>query len=276
MDSHDQDSSLPPLIESKRINRGRWWIHLLVLALYPIVIGLASMLLPNRQDELLLPNTTSELLFGIGAELSLFGAVFGVAWLATRATREQLFLRWNGGFKPVLWGIAYSIGLRVGIALVVGLFAAVWALVGNVGPEAIEELRPRTEAVVDTSALLNNPLYLLINLTLVSFVMAGFREELWRAGIIAACVALSPSNIGGNARYYVAAIFAAVLFGFGHFPQGLGGVMLTTILGLGLGVIMVRHKSVWEAVLAHGFFDATTFAALALIARFYPDLIPGG
>ena len=42
---------------------------------------------------------------------------------------------------------------------------------------------------------------------------------------------------------------------------------LTQRIMLGLGVIMILHRSIWPAVLAHGFFNATTFALLPLIAR---------
>jgi len=34
------------------------------------------------------------------------------------------------------------------------------------------------------------------------------------------------------------------------------------VLGLLLGFIMVFHKSIWPAVIAHGLFDATTLAFL--------------
>jgi hypothetical protein len=32
------------------------------------------------------------------------------------------------------------------------------------------------------------------------------------------------------------------------------------VLGLSLGLIMVLHRSIWPAVFAHGFFDATSMA----------------
>jgi membrane protease YdiL (CAAX protease family) len=34
------------------------------------------------------------------------------------------------------------------------------------------------------------------------------------------------------------------------------------VLGFCLGLIMIFHRSIWPAVMAHGFFDATTFAIL--------------
>ncbi|MDB6109069.1 MAG: Abortive infection protein, partial [Pedosphaera sp.] len=66
---------------------------------------------------------------------------------------------------------------------------------------------------------------------------------------------------------------AAVIFGLGHTAQGWSGVAITAFLGLGLGAIMLRHRSIWEAVIAHGFFDAGTFALLYCIAKFHPELL---
>jgi membrane protease YdiL (CAAX protease family) len=72
-----------------------------------------------------------------------------------------------------------------------------------------------------------------------------------------------------------AVTIAALVFGLGHLPQGWGGVAVTAAMGLGLGLIMVLHRSIWEAVLAHGFFNATTFGLLYLLAKFFPEQLPG-
>jgi len=55
---------------------------------------------------------------------------------------------------------------------------------------------------------------------------------------------------------------AAVIFGLGHLPQGVLAVAMTGLLGFGLGVIMVLHRSIWPAVIAHGMFDATSLALI--------------
>ena len=34
------------------------------------------------------------------------------------------------------------------------------------------------------------------------------------------------------------------------------------LLGFGLSVVMVLHRSIWPAVIAHGLFDATSLALL--------------
>jgi len=71
---------------------------------------------------------------------------------------------------------------------------------------------------------------------------------------------LAVQNTG---RIWAVAI-AAVVFGLGHLALGPLAVGAAALLGLGLGLIMVLHGSIWPAVFAHGMFDATTFALLPL------------
>jgi len=52
-------------------------------------------------------------------------------------------------------------------------------------------------------------------------------------------------------------------------------VLLTGVLGIGLGLIIFKKQSIWPAVFAHGFFDATTFLFLYVMVKF-PNLLPKG
>jgi len=99
----------------------------------------------------------------------------------------------------------------------------------------------------------------------VSFVVAGFREELWRAGMIFSIASLLPHGWAKRSREILAVTVAALVFGSGHLVQGPGGVVLTAALGMFLGLIMVLRSSLWEAVLAHGFFNASTFLMLRVV-----------
>ncbi len=49
--------------------------------------------------------------------------------------------------------------------------------------------------------------------------------------------------------------------------QGWLAVGLTGLLGLGLGLIMVLHRSIWPALIAHGYFNATSFALIPWAMR---------
>jgi uncharacterized protein len=261
------------LTESPR--HWRWWFHLLWLMFYPIALGIILPLFLTPSRGTLLPESTRGLLVVSALELMLFGIVFLLAWLASRATKDQLLLRWRGGIRPIWRGLIGSVALRVGVAAAVMLLAMVAALIGGHATDILQKLRPRTEVVVDAQGLQSSAIYFVLLLTLISFVVAGLREELWRAGVLAGLRELWPERFGSRIGQYLAVGIAAVVFGLGHMPQGWGGTAVTALLGFGLGMIMVRYQSIWEAVFAHGFFNATTFVLLYWLARFHPGLIPG-
>lgn len=246
----------------------------MLLTAYPLSVGVISARSADSRSEPILPRTAGGVLLLGGVELAVFGVVFLLAWLASRASAERLYLKWRGGFWPLLRGLGYSIALRVSIGIVA--VAAILIARALFGAEEAELKRaiPRVEAVVDARALAQDPLYFCLMLTFVSFVVAGLREELWRAGMLAGLRALFPARFQSTAGGLVAVTIIALAFGFGHLPQGWSGVAVMTLLGIGLGGIIVLHRSIWDAVLAHGFFDATTFALLYLLARFFPDLLP--
>jgi len=247
----------------------RWWTHLTLLTLYPLILGVAGGLSRTDSDQPLLPTDTVTLLFAMGFELMSFVVVFALAWWFSRVTTRQLLLSWSGGVKPLVRGFFYSIALRGGLML---LLFVIFAATGTT-KDVVDQLRPNTEGVVNAHSLLSNPVYLLLNLTLVSFVVGGLREELWRAGMLAGLAALFPRQFDDSRGQLLPITLVAIVFGLGHLPQGWGGVVMTACLGFGLGRIMLRSQSIWEAVFAHGFFDASTFGMLYLFARFWPDLL---
>ena len=135
--------------------------------------------------------------------------------------------------------------------------------------------RPNVEAVVDPAVLKNNPLYFWLTVTFVSFVVAGLREELWRSAFLSGMRALWPRYFSSRIGQIAAVAIASVSFGLGHLAQGWVGVGVTALLGFGLGVIMVLHRSIWPAVIAHGAFDATSFALLPLALELLKNLPKG-
>ncbi len=227
----------------------------------------------HSKASTVLPKSSMGLLAMAASELAIFAIIFGLACFASRATADQLLLKWRGGVKPVLWGMLYSVGLRIGVLIVmIPIVITVLGLKGN-KPESMSALRPQIENMLDVDVLVHDQVYLVLTLTLVSFVVAGLREELWRSGMLAALTALFPRQFKWPWGQMGAVAIVAIFFGLGHVAQGPGGILLTTILGLGLGTIMVWHKSVWEAVLAHGFFDASTFFMLYLLVKYMPQAL---
>lgn len=246
-------------------SRARWWTHWLVIGAYPIILGLLGM---GRYSDSgpALTRTSKGLVITCVFQLVSFGLIFGLAWLASRASARDLLLKWRPRIWTVPLGVAYSVALRlmVGVAALVvfTLLVATGAVSYDRAQSFAQANRPDVSALVDVSAIRNNPVYLVLTLTLVSFVVAGFREELWRSGFLAGMRALWPGCFGSRPGQIAAVGIASVVFGLGHLALGPLGVASATLLGFGLGLVMVLHQSIWPAVIAHGMFDATTFALL--------------
>jgi membrane protease YdiL (CAAX protease family) len=247
------------------VSRRRWWIHLILIAAYFLVGGMLG-LGRKKLHAPVLTHTTSGLLFVCALELLTFGFVFGLACYASRATRDDLLLRWRGKFMPVLLGIGYSGALRLILGLLIILAGIVLISIHAMTPNSLQNFfstnRPGVETLIDVSAMRNNPVYFWLTLTVVSFVVAGLREELWRSAFLAGMKALWPQHFGSRAGQIGAIIISSVVFGFAHLALGALAACLAGLIGIGLGLIMIFHRSIWPAVIAHGLFDATTMALL--------------
>jgi len=255
----------PPIQEPRPVSRRRWWVHLILITTYILVVAVVG-LARNKSDQPALSHTPGGLLLVCSMELLSFGFVFGLAWMASRASRDDLLLRWRGNVHPVLLGVAYSVGLRVALGLGTVLVAAALLATRVMTIDSLQDFymknRPGIENAVDVAALRDNPAYFWLTLTVVSFAVAGLREELWRASFLAGMKALWPRQFGSAAGRVCAVCVAAVIFGLAHLSMGVMAAFFAGLLGLGLGLIMVFHRSIWPAVLAHGFFDATSMALL--------------
>lgn len=310
-----QPPTIPPVNvsptqpESRRpVPRWRWWVHVFVLTSYVLGIGLIGAISASEESapgkgakteatakteepaaEPALSADPVQLTLEIILQLAIFGVFFGVAWAASRADANQLFLRRNGAWWfPCLTGLGYSVAMRIIIGIVATILiaiAAVWIMARNgiafnvagfnsVTTDLGQKLQPNIGHLVDKEAITNSPVYLLLNVTIVSFVLAGLREELWRSGMLAGFRALFPRLNSGRGGQFVFVVLVAMVFGLGHLPQGFGGVLLTTLLGIMLGTIMIFHRSIWEASLAHGFFNALSFVGMHFLLK-YKDQLPG-
>jgi membrane protease YdiL (CAAX protease family) len=258
--------SPPPIPIVRETPRWRWLIHLLVIGSYP-ALGLFFRSASGRvaQGPALSGNVRG-LLVVSAAEIIVFSIFLAVACLISRASREQLMLRWRPGWWVAPLGIGYSIVLRIGLIVIAVTVMAVVAATQTVTPEKVQEYvtanRPDVEALVSVPAMRSNPAYYWLTITLVSFVVAGIREEMWRAGTLAAMRALWPRAFGSTLGQCVAIALIAVAFGAMHLRMGVLAAVGAGLLGLMLGIIIILHKSIWPAVIAHGVFDATTLALL--------------
>jgi membrane protease YdiL (CAAX protease family) len=224
-------------------------------------------LLRHRRQPALL-GSTHGLLIVCAWEIGIFGLIFGLGWLASRASAEELLLKWRPGWWTIPLGIGYSVALRMALAIIVSLTVATLLLTGLVPRESLEqfsvERRTAVEQIVDISAMRHNRAYFWLTVTVASFVVAGLREELWRSGTLAAMRALWPRLFEGRSGQIAGVALIAIVFGLAHLTLGLLSAAMAMILGFLLGIIMVVHQSIWPAVIAHGMFDATSFALVPL------------
>src|SRR5882724_5000865 len=207
-----QQESIPPPLPANEppvnrvVGRWRWTLHLLLLTAYPVVLGILGAM--NRSDSApMLPTKVKPLLYALSLDFVVFAAVFALAWFASRAKATALFLTWRGRLRPISRGFVYAVVLRLGLFVLMFALAAVAYVASGGHGQLAEQLRPETEQVVDAQALVKSPTYLLVNLTLVSFVFAGFREELWRAGMLAGFSALLPGGLEQPTVRWLAVIF---------------------------------------------------------------------
>jgi membrane protease YdiL (CAAX protease family) len=254
-------------------SRRRWWPHLILLTLYPLGVGVLGALGSADRQGPLLKADIPVLLVALVVEMVVFGFVFLLAWLASRVTAEELLLTTWHGARACWRGLAYSVALRLLITVLASVAAMIALAVSGGDQDLARTFRPQHEQLVDARALTTHPAYFLLNLTVVSFLLGGLREEVWRAGMLAGWAGLFPRSFATVRGKALAISLAAVVFGLGHLMQGWGGVAMTTVLGMGLGVILVRHRSVWEAALAHGFFNATTFVLLYFLVKYRPEFL---
>ena len=259
------------------VPRWRWWIHFLLIGGY-FFPGLMQGLYfaPRHSPHPLLTHSTQGLLIVCGFNFVIFAIVFLLGWLASRATADELLLRWRPEWWVLPLGIGYSIAIRVGLA-VIGFITVIFLLITRlVNVESLHNFAlqnpPRIDRLVDLAVLQTNRSYYWLSLTLVSFVIAGLREELWRAATLAGMRALWPRAFTSRTGDSIAIVLIAVAFGAAHLPMGAFAAVAAGLLGLFLGIVLIAHQSIWPAVIAHGLFDATTFALLPFVASKFPQL----
>ena len=252
------------VVSERQISRGRWWIHLVLIGGY--FAAAIPFTVWHAQHRPTLFDNTRVLLTASIFEIGIFGIILGLAWLASRASADDLLLKWHQGWWTIPLGIGYSIAMRVGLGILLLLVVAILMATGLVDRQTMETFstnsRIPVERLVNVSAMQHDRTYFWLTLTVASFGVAGLREELWRSGTLAGMRKLWPNQFGNRNGQIRAVALIAIVFGLAHLSLGSITSVMAAILGLLLGIIMVVHESVWPAVIAHGMFDATSFALL--------------
>lgn len=161
-------------------------------------------------------------------------------WSAAGLTRP------NSWTRTVLVAVAGAVVLQIGSELLVQPLAnRLWHQ-----PEHVSSLV--NAGMSGKKALLT---------LVVVWTFAAFGEELGYRGYLLTRAA----DLGSRSKiaYVLAMLYVAVLFGFGHYYKGPGGVLDSTYSGLVLGgVYLLTGRNLWASILAHGISDTLAVVAL--------------
>ena len=153
--SEESNSALPSLSPApdvpppfpEPVSKLRWAIHLAIMAALPLVAGFGGLATHRRGPAF--THSVQGLLTVCVYELLFFGIPFCFAWLASRATTDDLLLRWRPGWWVVPLGAVYSVAIRMAAGIVVGIAIVVIALVNKTSPAEMQNFalnhRPRVE-----------------------------------------------------------------------------------------------------------------------------------
>src|SRR5678816_451021 len=149
---------VPPLLRDPAMGPGRtrWWVHLLLIAAYPVVIGVISSG-HGQPARPALGADARQLVLVSSLEIGLFTLVFGLAWIASRVSRQELLLSWRGGWRPIPLGLTYSFALRIALAVVTGGIGALLIITRILTADQLQNFllanQPNVSAIVDVAAL---------------------------------------------------------------------------------------------------------------------------
>lgn len=94
----------------------------------------------------------------------------------------------------------------------------------------------------------------------LSWTTAAFGEEvLFRGFVQTRLQALMGTRPHAGV---LAAAMQALLFALGHAYQGATGMLVSGAIGLTFGLLMLRFRTVWPLVIAHGLIDTVSMLAL--------------
>ena len=104
-------------------------------------------------------------------------------------------------------------------------------------------------------------------------IFVGIYEEILFRGFLLSRLRAIFGGAGSSAGSTLAVLVSSVLFGAGHFYQGLLGVMQTTVVGLVLGIVAVRRRSIWACIIAHIGIDTFGLFLLKIVAPYIMEYL---
>jgi membrane protease YdiL (CAAX protease family) len=113
--------------------------------------------------------------------------------------------------------------------------------------------------------LVGNPALYLFWVGPVSWGTAAFGEEMLMRGFVLDGFRRLLGGEGARLAAPGAVALQALLFGLLHAYQGLGGVVLTAVIGLAFGIIWLGSgRNLWAGIVIHGLIDSVSLTVLFL------------
>lgn len=104
-------------------------------------------------------------------------------------------------------------------------------------------------------------------------IFIGIYEEILFRGFLLSRLRAMFGGANSAAGATLAVLISSVLFGAGHYYQGLLGMMQTTVVGLVLGIAAVRRRSIWACIIAHIGIDTLGLFLLKIVAPFVMEYL---
>jgi membrane protease YdiL (CAAX protease family) len=149
-------------------------------------------------------------------------------------------------------------------ALVAAGYAMLAVVMMVLLPAALQLAGASPPKLAAFAALKNNLLQYLFFAIPVSLGTAAFIEEMFARGYLLNRLA-QIFGPGRSAHWWLAAIAQGVLFGIAHSYQGLGGVIVTSMIGILFGALyLIGRRNLWACIILHGLIDLVTMTAFFL------------
>lgn len=203
---------------------------------------------------LIVASTFLAAFFGLGAVGIAHAGPFAVAagLVAVAATQRRRDLPWASIGLGVPAGPA-RFALHAVLALVAGWGAALAAMLLAKGLGFAPLDAARFAGVQGDAGRL-------LGMLAISWTTAAFGEELLFRGFLQSRLR---ALFGARRHAAVLAVLAqALLFGLAHAYQGPTGVLVSATIGLAFGLLMLRFRTIWPLVVAHGLIDTISMFAL--------------
>ncbi len=169
--------------------------------------------------------------------------IWGLLWLRRSSWREF------GLRRPESWARTFF--------LAIGGVVTIHVLVGRILSRLVVDLTKQPVDISRFDALRGNITALISGLIIV-WTLAAFGEEMIFRGFVMNRIADLFKN---RKNGLIAALFiSSILFGMGHFYQGLSGVILTGIVGIIYVLAYLADRcNLWAPILIHGLYDTSAF-----------------